>query len=93
MDAANDQNASPASAPANVAPSPKPDSPKTQRAPTSAGREMLERRVKPRVDKLRHASSVVLDEAAYDPSVRFVLVVGVLFVLFLVLLLLSKWLG
>ena len=50
-------------------------------------------RMRPRVDKLRRVSSVVLDEAAYDPSVRFVLVVGVLFVLFLVLLLLSKWIG
>jgi hypothetical protein len=48
-------------------------------------------RVKPSTDKLRRVSSVVLDEAAYDPSIRFILVVGVLFVLFIVLLLLSKW--
>ncbi len=42
------------------------------------------------VEKLRHISSVVLDEAAYDPSLRFVLVAAVLFVLFLVLLVASE---
>jgi hypothetical protein len=46
-----------------------------------------------RVDKLRRASSVVLDQAAYDPSLRFVLVAAGLFLLFLFLLLLSKVLG
>ena len=46
--------------------------------------------VRPQVEKLRKASSIVLDEATYDPSVRFVLVAAVLFVLFLVILLLSK---
>jgi hypothetical protein len=52
-----------------------------------------EGRVKPQVDKLRRASSVVIDEASYDPGVRFILVVAVLFIIFLVLLFLSKWLG
>ena len=58
-----------------------------------AVRGAIENRMKPRVDKLRRVSSVVLDEAAYDSSFRFILVVGVLFVLFLVLLFLSKWIG
>jgi len=47
-------------------------------------------RARPRMGKLRKASTVVLDEAAYDPSIRFVLVAAVLFGLFLVLLILSK---
>jgi hypothetical protein len=59
----------------------------------SAARVAMEARVKPGVDKLRRVSSVVLNEAAFDPGVRFILVVGVLFLLFLVLLLLSKWIG
>jgi hypothetical protein len=43
-----------------------------------------------RVQKLRDASSVVIDEASYDASLRFVLVAAALFILFLVILLLSK---
>ncbi|HEX3279841.1 MAG TPA: zinc ribbon domain-containing protein [Pyrinomonadaceae bacterium] len=43
-----------------------------------------------RVQKLRDVSSVVIDEASYDASLRFVLVAVVLFILFLVILLLSK---
>jgi hypothetical protein len=46
-----------------------------------------------RVDKIRHVSSVVLEEATYDPSLRFVLVALAIFVIFLVLLLLSKVMG
>jgi hypothetical protein len=46
-----------------------------------------------RVDKIRRASSVVIDQAAYDPSLRFVLVAAGFFLLFLFLLLLSKVLG
>ena len=49
--------------------------------------------VRGRVEKLRKVSSVVLDQAAYDPSLRFLLVAAVLFLLFLVLLILSKVLG
>ena len=60
---------------------------------TSAAREVLEDSVLPRVEKLRKASSGMLDEATYDPSLRFVLVAVALFALFLVLLVLSKWLG
>ena len=49
--------------------------------------------VKARVEKLRHVSSVVIDQAAYDPSLRFLLVAAVFFILFLVLLILSKVIG
>ena len=49
--------------------------------------------VRERVEKIRHVSSVVIDQAAYDPSLRFLLVVIVLFVLFLILLILSKVIG
>lgn len=49
--------------------------------------------VKARVEKLRHVSSAVIDQAAYDPSIRFLLVAAALFILFLVLLILSKVLG
>jgi predicted RNA-binding Zn-ribbon protein involved in translation (DUF1610 family) len=42
------------------------------------------------VERLRHISSVVLDEAAYDPSLRFVLVAAVLFVVFIVLVVISE---
>ena len=46
-----------------------------------------------RVGRIRKASSVVIDQAAYDPSLRFILVAAVLFLLFLVLLIMSKILG
>ena len=49
--------------------------------------------VRARVDKLRKVSSVVIDQAAYDPSLRFLLVAAALLLLFLVLLILSKVLG
>jgi uncharacterized membrane protein YvbJ len=42
------------------------------------------------VEKLRQISTTVIDEAAYDPSLRFVLVAAVLFILFLVILILSE---
>ena len=43
-----------------------------------------------RARKVREISSVVLDEAGYDPSLRFVLVAALLFVVFLVIVLLNK---
>ena len=46
-----------------------------------------------RVKKVRQMSSVVLDEAGYDPSLRFVLVAAALFLLFLLVLLLNKLIG
>lgn len=45
------------------------------------------------VEKIRHVSSVVIEEASYDPSLRFVLVALGLFVVFVVLLVLSKVMG
>lgn len=44
-----------------------------------------------RGQKLREMSSVVLDEAGYDPSLRFVLVAAALFFLFLVIVLLNRF--
>ena len=46
-----------------------------------------------RVEKIRHVSTAMFEEASYDPSLRFVLVALGLFVVFLVLLLLSKFMG
>jgi hypothetical protein len=43
-----------------------------------------------RARKVRQISSVVLDEAGYDPSLRFVLVAVGLFVLFVIIVLLNK---
>ena len=59
---------------------------------STATREALADNVK-RVEKIRHVSSVVLGEATYDPSLRFVLVALGIFIVFLVLLLLSKVMG
>jgi len=49
--------------------------------------------VRARVEKLQKFSSVVIDQAAYDPSLRFLLVAAAFFLLFLVLLILSKVIG
>ena len=49
--------------------------------------------VRERVEKIKHVSSVMIDQAAYDPSLRFLLVAAVLFVVFLILLILSKVIG
>lgn len=49
--------------------------------------------VRDRVEKIKHVSSVMIDQAAYDPSLRFILVAAVLFVFFLILLILSKLIG
>jgi len=46
-----------------------------------------------RVEKIRHVSTAMFEEASYDPSLRFVLVALALFAVFLVLLLLSKVMG
>jgi hypothetical protein len=53
-------------------------------------REAVEERLGPRVEKLRKASNVVLDEAAYDPSLRFVLIAIFIFIVFVVILLISS---
>jgi hypothetical protein len=49
--------------------------------------------VRERLENIRHVSSVVIDQAAYDPSLRFILVAAVFFVLFLVLLIIRKVFG
>jgi uncharacterized Zn finger protein (UPF0148 family) len=51
------------------------------------------KKIAPRVEKLRHASSAMLEEASSDPSLRFVLVAIVVFLLTLLLLLLNHLLG
>ena len=53
----------------------------------------VEENVAQRVQKFREISSVVIDEAGYDPSLRFVLVAVVLFVLFLLIVILNKFIG
>lgn len=49
--------------------------------------------LRPRVEKLREASTVVFDEATDDPGLRFVIVAVLLFLLFLFILLFSYILG
>ena len=49
--------------------------------------------LRPRVEKLREASTVVFDEATDDPGLRFVIIAAALFLLFLFILLLSYILG
>jgi len=72
--------------------------------PWKDGRETIERATRSarvgfedsvlgRVERIRKVSSVVIDQAAYDPSLRFLLVAGALFLLFLILLILSKLIG
>ena len=58
-----------------------------------AARAGFDENVRGRVEKLRKASGVVIDQAAYDPSLRFLLVAAVMFLLFVVLLILSKVIG
>ncbi len=55
-----------------------------------AARGQLEENLRPRVAKLKQTSSTVLDEAANDSGLRFVLVAAALFLLAVVLLLFSK---
>ena len=61
--------------------------------PSVIARDKRDRRLSAPVGKLRKGTSIVMDEAAYDPSLRFVLVAIILFVLFLVLLFFSKWIS
>ncbi len=63
-----------------------------QRTATPA-RAALSQNVMPRVEKLRKASTVVIDEAAYDPSLRFILIAALLFLMFVVIMVLSKWIS
>ena len=52
-----------------------------------------DRSVRSRVKQIRKVSSVMIDQAAYDPSLRFLLVAAGLFILTIVLLILSKVIG
>jgi len=61
--------------------------------PNPAARHGVAENVRERVEKIRHVSSVVIDQAAYDPSLRFLLVAAALFLLFIILVILSKVLG
>ena len=61
--------------------------------PNPAARFGVAENVRERVEKIRHVSSVVIDQAAYDPSLRFLLVAAALFLLFIVLVIFSKVLG
>lgn len=58
-----------------------------------AAMDAVEGKIAPRVEKLRQASTGMLDEAADDPGLRFVLVAALLIIISLVLLLLSQILG
>lgn len=64
--------------------------PREDKVRQRSGREALGGDVKKGLGKVREISTVMLEEASYDPSARFVLVAAVLFVLFLVILLLSE---
>jgi len=59
---------------------------------SSAARGAIEDNVK-RVEKIHHVSTVMLEEASTDPSLRFVLVALGLFVVFIILLVVSKVMG
>jgi hypothetical protein len=89
--AVNVDQALPASSTAPINPVVDPGTETRVRQVRTAARGALEDKVKPRVDKMRKASTLVLDEAASDTGIRFLLVVVLLFMLFLVLLFLSKW--
>ena len=59
---------------------------------SSVARGAIEDNVK-RVEKIHHVSTAMIEEAHYDSSLRFVLVALGLFVIFIVLLILSKVMG
>jgi predicted nucleic acid-binding Zn-ribbon protein len=59
---------------------------------SAVARGVIEDEVK-RVEKIRHVSTTIVEEASYDPSLRFVLVALGLFIVFVILLVLSKVMG
>ncbi|HEU4767531.1 MAG TPA: zinc ribbon domain-containing protein [Pyrinomonadaceae bacterium] len=59
----------------------------------SPGLSGVAENVRERVEKIKHVSHVVIDQAAYDPSLRFLLVAVALFLLFIMLVIVSKVLG
>ena len=54
---------------------------------------LVDHSVRGRVEHIRKVSSVFIDQAAYDPSLRFLVVAAAFFILFLVLLIASKVIG
>ena len=64
--------------------------PRADEMSTRLRHEALAAEAKKGFGKVREISTVVIDEASFDPSARFVLVAAVLFVLFLVILILSE---
>ena len=54
-----------------------------------AARGVVQENVRPRVEKLRKASNVVIEEVAIDPSLRFILIAVLIFIIFITMLLLS----
>jgi hypothetical protein len=67
--------------------------PTPEKAPMQVLPKATDYSVRGRVQHIRKVSSVVIDQAAYDPSLRFLLVAAAFFILFLVLLILSKVIG
>jgi hypothetical protein len=65
----------------------------SKRPRITAARDAAQGKIAPRVEKLRQASNVMLEEASYDPSLRFVLVAVAIFILSLLILLLNHLLG
>ena len=59
----------------------------------AAARLSGEGKIGPRVEKLRQASNVMLEEASSDPGLRFVLVALAIFLLSMLILLLNHLLG
>ena len=59
---------------------------------SNVARGAIEGNVK-RVEKIHHVSTAMFEEATYDPSLRFVLVALGLFIVFVVVLVLSKVMG
>jgi hypothetical protein len=55
--------------------------------------ESREGKIAPRVEKLRQASNIMLEEASSDPGLRFVLVTLAIFLLSMLILLLNHLLG
>ena len=64
-----------------------------QRKKSKTVQKPTDHSVRGRVDHIRKVSSVVIDQAAYEPSLRFLLVAAAFFILFIVLLILSKVIG
>ena len=69
------------------------DEPTKRQSVRTAAREAVESKIGPRVEKLRHASNVVLEEASDDPNLRFVLIAIAIFLIALLFLWFNHLLG